>query len=821
MYRSNAVWDAIEAENYRLAHVQLAKALRRDPNDEYSLALQAYTFSLERKPAEAIAHARKLALREPTNYQTLELLYGIFVDIAGHTEAGQLYERAAKKLPKSEPLLLSWFWATSTGLDIRGQQRASMALNKAYGSNRAYKLRCAQSCYLAAVQVGATEMEQRLFAGLALRLLDGTGRPQTAEEAVLAARILEANPDKQEKLLEFLCDSETENWNNLELAVMKLETAVKLTNWEKVFAIVLRTLATENRDDYESYKQMAHAVIELQDQEKTVIFTNFLRDKSTTRNGALAAVYYASLLGKEFVLPAVKSYFRLMGKKQCAFDDLLPFVEYLDPTVWIEFCDEQLLEFSGSLNRASVNQLNILVNCRKFHYLLNSTTDSYVLENISLYNKVLPLLDFKQDTEYFYGDDLLLLAVQWILEGRPVSFPKLEIHDSVLVAVTLLESACSRDKHQFYVRLWLVRLHLFLGNFPQAQVHYKILSIKNIQMDTMFHHLFTRNATICPSFKAILENREIYNMNAVQTPQYIKYAYEAGSFSQIQGMVEFANRLTNSYGKGFLCVEVKRIARMTGLKMDELAISTRLLENSWHDNRDDDILKGIGSAGEEPIETLVRIGPKQDKEWINVFILRETILDLMPSGSKELDVYVAKLRDLMSLETTKSQLTKTEIWSMDILFNLYALIKATTLLAALKAVEDLKATFAELSGELAEPGLSNLTWSWFHNRFTLFETIKIIKPILDSLPNGKLKNPKLTQVSADLRRTLMTTAEKVKEDSRRIKDDREKWVKEKVRLISSYAPVEKLDSLINLELMIDGIAAGHDATISVLRLMKL
>ncbi|KAK7204425.1 N-acetyltransferase B complex non catalytic subunit-domain-containing protein [Myxozyma melibiosi] len=816
-FRSNAIWEAIESQNYKLAHQHIAKALRRNPKDEYTQALKAYVYSLQRKPEDALTIARQLADTVPSSNDTLDLLYGIMLDSSGATEAGMLYERAAKKYPKSEKILTSWFWATSTGLDVRGQQKAAMALQKSFGSNRDYTLWCATSCFLAALEADATEMEKMLFSGLARRMIALVGESQTAEEAVIKARILQVvGAPARDELLKFLTDDATEKWNNLELAVMRLEVAVESENWDVVFKVAKKTLVDECRDDYESWKQMAVAVKKLGDAALVNEYEGLLAEKQGTRNGALAAVFYASLAGD--VTEQAQTYFTKFGRKQCAFEDLKPFIDLVDSEKWLAFLDSQVAPFSDALGHATYDQLNVIVNARKFVYILRPATDSYVLENIKLYNALLPTLKTKEDTEYFAGDDLLLLAVQWILDARPTPF-EITKQDVVMSLVVLLESAAGRDKHQFYVRLWLVRLYLYIGCFQQASGHYSSLSIKNIQLDMLSHHLLTRLSTLSPVFKTMIATREIYDMNAVQTPKYVKASYEAGSYSQVQGIKDFAKRLTNSVGKGVLCVEAKRIGRLSGAKMDGLGINPQMIDMKWCDNRDFEVLGGVRKVGESAVEEKYRIGPRQGANWIEAFMLKETIVELW-ANAKSREGYASRLEALLKSEGLASEVTKAEKWSLEVVLQLAQVATSMTQATVTKLQTLLDAGISEFGGTSE----SQVDWSWIHDRFIIFETIKIVIPSLDFLSSttSGARGGKLGTLISAIKKTCVAKAETIKESAKEIKNGRDKWVRETAERLSSYATITALDtSNIDIEAIVEGIGKSQDEALTMLRMLKV
>ncbi|KAK9483094.1 N-acetyltransferase B complex non catalytic subunit-domain-containing protein [Lipomyces starkeyi] len=699
-----------------------------------------------------------------------------------------------------------------TGGDVRGQQKAAMALQKCF-PRRQYTLWTVVSCYLLAISDVVSPQEMVLFSTLASRLIPLIEPVKTAEEAVLKARVLELLPMTDE-LISFLYDGATEKWNNLELATMRLDALVKSEKWEQVFDASMTTVTAENLDDFESWKQMAYAATKLDNEGRTNELIELLEKRHKTRNGALAGVYYASLRSTETTVNAAKSYFEVFGRQQCAFEDLQTYVGAFDAQKWLAFVDEQI---TLSIENSTQHEVDILVNARKFHYLLAPEDKSFVEDNISLYNKLLtsPALQDKLETDYFYGDDLIIMAATWLLEGRPVSSPVPD-KDLIISVIILLETAASRDKYQFRIRLWLTRLYLFIGSFQQALGHYNILSIKNIQMDVLSHYLLSRVSTVCPTWKPLISTRDIYDSNAVQTPYHIKKVYETGAFSQVAGCMEFGKRLSESVNKGILCVEAKRVARILGMKMDGLAINPMLVSTKWKENRDFTIL--YGTTPEETLEQKYQVGPKQDETWVKAFILRETVIDELLTADSRTE-YTSLLKDLLEKESLES-LTQVEKWSLEMVVQLSAVADSATA----DSVAVLHKGLSERIEKYAKTGDTSLSWEWFHSRFIVVETVMIVIASLDSLVvmPGTKKNGKVVSAIVACKKSFQAVVDRIKDDAKKLKLGRERWARDCVKRISEFGIVKKLDtSSIDIGYLLDEIGRSQNDSLTILRNAKI
>jgi N-terminal acetyltransferase B complex non-catalytic subunit len=114
---------------------------------------------------------------------------------------------------------------------------------------------------------------------------------------------------------------------------------------------------------------------------------------------------------------------------------------------------------------------------------------------------------------------------------------------------------------------------------------YPRLSIKQIQNDTLAHNIFCRISTLHP-FQVVginhlekgdrdpslglLKALMVYEKSATQVPDLAKMALEKGSFNQVEGFLEFADKVRNSICKAMWTVERRRIARLVRTKTSSL-----------------------------------------------------------------------------------------------------------------------------------------------------------------------------------------------------------------------------------------------------------
>ncbi|KAK9472269.1 N-acetyltransferase B complex non catalytic subunit-domain-containing protein [Dipodascopsis tothii] len=795
-YQTSAIWQAIQLRRHPQALQLVQKALRRNPQDPYMLTMKAHVLGLLGKHDESAAALRDVVEAVPTDINTLELAFGVLVDALDTERARKLYEAAVRKRPRDEDLADGFYMAMCVTADVRGMQQAGMLLQKAF-PKREYVLKAVEGCYLLAKATAAGN-ERTLFATLATRLLARVAPLATAEEAVLDAHVRALVGDRTTA-------AEADTWNNLELTNAKLDALVAAADWPAAAALASRVLFDEGRDDYTFWRALVDAAGAGAGASE---LPGRLAAHAHERNGSLAAVYAAAAAGGD-VAAAAAAHFALLSTKPCAYDDLIGFVAALDPAAWLATVDAaaEAAVAGGARDRAAV-----VVSARRFRYALAPTDEAYVATNIRLYNELLPCLAGKAATDYYVGDDLLVLAAAWLLERRPGAAAGWA--DTVAACIYLLEVAAARDSHQYRVRLWLVRLYSVLGCAERALGHYDTLAIKNVQVDTLAHYAFTRAATTRPAWQPLIKTRDIYSDNAVQTPRMIRAAFDHDAYSQVEGMIEFGRRLTTSVGRGLLLVESRRTARFLRQSMDGLAINPRVAECEWTDNRDRALLDvpGTTPAAVAAAEVATRVGPLQTGAWVRLFAAKEAVVELLTQPTR-LPPAVATLAAALAAARDAGTATAAELAGVELVLLLArsagrpndsdTLAKTAAALAAASA--------AATAAAQAEP---TLTWAYFHDRLELVEAAKLVLAHTAWLgtPAAAAGGPPLKAATVGAANSLRRKATALLAEIRdKAGAARGKTTADMAARVRAIAGVAALDAgAATLERVVEGIAASHD-----------
>jgi N-terminal acetyltransferase B complex non-catalytic subunit len=163
------------------------------------------------------------------------------------------------------------------------------------------------------------------------------------------------------------------------------------------------------------------------------------------------------------------SYFSKFGSKNCAFEDLQSYIQFLrtDKEKSKEFI-ESLKETikPASEKSAQVKNVHKNVNIRKLERFLNLHPQTDVKDGLTIvndlwreYQDALPLGEGLEKTEMQYGDEFVILASHILLdlyrEHKQVAI--------LIQAISLLETALIKSIHNFQIKLILVRMYTMIG----------------------------------------------------------------------------------------------------------------------------------------------------------------------------------------------------------------------------------------------------------------------------------------------------------------------------------------------------------------------
>ncbi|KAF3176618.1 hypothetical protein TWF225_008675 [Orbilia oligospora] len=410
-------------------------------------------------------------------------------------------------------------------------------------------------------------------------------------------------------------------------------------------------------------------------------------EERASRNALLAAVEFASLCRphsnlncKEDVstlLAVCFTFFEKQGGTSSCYDDLRPYVAQLNTDEQKELlvkmtghCKSKDIISSESSTKELTNAVREWVTLLKFWFWIEIDNqerlpvteglNDFVQECLAVYNVSLKVDIDLLVTDMRIGDELLLLVAKALMCKYTAS--RMQDPLPVRVAIIILEHLLTKSKHNFTALLMLVRLYMIIGAPSCATIEYQRLSIKQIQNDSLSHHVLTRLSTLLPfsvsSAAKLLhptdmadvgmhvphnptDSLEMYDIslrlykNANRTnPEMISLAFKNGAYGQIKDMVLFEKRVSSSISACQFEIERRRVQRFRGVTVTEGsttaagALWDRALNTKTSDNRTFDLF------GEDGWHTGCDMGPRVGVQWVQAFLLTEHIVATLVAQSQ-------------------------------------------------------------------------------------------------------------------------------------------------------------------------------------------
>lgn len=590
------IWDAVHSGKFKLAETELSKELQKNPENAVYRGLSALLASKQGHRAKAIDEARAVARTGPTNLVVISLLDEVLSKYKLYEDVCLIYEAADRKAP-GEQLHNAWYESMARSGSAKGLVKVSIAIQKRSPS-RENALAVAFNMYQASALDAVTDKEKQLYGMLARKYMERAAPLSGIQETFVQAQVLAlAKPADAITLLR----DETKKHESLDLTCLLVELLEHDGQWKELYEYCTEYLSDPaSMDNYVHWSRLVEAAKKLGYAEKAEKFIKTFPRPG--RNSRLALVALSKGKKDKFA-EAVREYYGAMSKSRCVYDDLRPYWDELDAQTWLDItaADESA-------------PLETRATAAKFRALVEGPT---VADNVHAYLDTQHLLKGKPLTDYHPGDDFLLLAALKLMEDGT--------SEGLERAALLLEIAAKADKHQFYVRLWLVRIYLLLGAFTQALAHYHVLSIKTIQHESIAHVLLTRLSTVYPSRAPLSKVHDIYDQTTEMGP-YLKYAYQNGSYTRIKGLLELQNQLDRSLNEQLFNVEHARLDRLLLGGRNNPKIELPLPDTNYVDNRDFDTMFDIFPPGGVPLSRKLTVGPTPGASFVRFQAARESLL---------------------------------------------------------------------------------------------------------------------------------------------------------------------------------------------------
>lgn len=682
--KEQEILDACDSGTFKYAQQQAQKLLKKYPKSTYYQVLNNYVLLQMGRRDDAISNCQKiLDSTTPNDPKSIDLLTEMFESVGMTADAERVYEMAAKKYPTVDTLL-AWFHRGCDTANPRIMQKASIALKQLKPSQRIFHLWSGFTCYLAATHGEATALEKSLFPKLGLKIVDSLKPLKNEQEVYVLAKLLELN-GLQSRVVEEILSFSKDDKLDLELQILLLKALDNLEQWDELYSWSYKILLDYKLDDFDTWKLLIKSGLKLDKDVSSVI------GMFNSRNSQLASVEY-DIAKNQDVTDSVIKYLSNFISKPCSFFDVKQYSSHLNK--------DRILEWLAELEiPKGAKGLTTDLNIQKFKLYFNrelfedSATTS---ELIKLYNFYKPLNRSKVKTDPSGTSELILLIVQSWLSQQEMSI------ESILSSIVILEMAAAEDEHEFHLRLWLIQLYNLINCPSLATQHYDSLNIKNVQKDILGHYLLSRCASFNPSISQLEAAVEIYKSNDYESLYFTKIGFNKGSYNKLEKMLEFQNRLSNSYLKRHLAlqgVQMGRILNDKSLSHDYKKV--KIVKE--YDNRDMSIFWNFGI--DEPLKSL------ETK-------LLETITDDKYNAAMDsLEAIINGATDTEPLEL--GSLTEFEAWKIHTITVLNRFLNGGCELGNVKSQYD------SVPKVHASP-----CWKMNHGQITLVDTAKCIQILL-------------------------------------------------------------------------------------------
>ncbi|KAG0240907.1 N-alpha-acetyltransferase 25, NatB auxiliary subunit [Actinomortierella wolfii] len=699
--RLKPIYDALEVGNYREALALCTKALKKQPDLHVAKALKAAALERMGRMEEALALCDELQLIKPTDDATLRTLSMVLRTCGKYEPLVKLYENASKVHPTNENFAVQWFMAQARLLDLKGQQMVALLLNKNFKKSQ-YLFWAIMSITLQGQKApaGQSNVLYQLAERMMIKAVS-EDKLTTLEELHLYLIILLSQQGREKDALAILegeLSTKTKAIENVELRHLRINLLIKTQQWDAARDAALHILREINSDDWRTFVQLFDTITLSTDaknlagserlaEAKKIISELAAKDTKNPKRGPYLAQIELEKRVQDItgamdyakIVELLIAYFGIFGSKSCCFEDLQGYVSWLPKEDSISFCTK-LRELKG--NKAeTAKDTQIQINITRFERFVGMHTSLSAAEKYAqvnnlwkLYEEALPLGKDLEETERQYGDDYAIMASHILID----LYKETKSYTPLLNAAFLLEHALKASKHNYQMKLLLIRIYSILGAFNCANAIYNTMSIRHVQHDTMSHYITDRALNyglVNEALTQVYEEHQIYHSNEAETPEMILQAYKYSTFSKIPEFIEFQSRLENSLQK---VIADRELIRLEFMKEDTVTHAVKYLQEldgdqlkfdaefrkTRIDNRDTTVMLHWNPKDQPSVEMQTRPAPRPGAYWTSVFTIIPRILKFFAHGhapNKTFDALVSEMMAIVQSEDGKLELTPEEI----------------------------------------------------------------------------------------------------------------------------------------------------------------
>ncbi|KIP09553.1 hypothetical protein PHLGIDRAFT_102803 [Phlebiopsis gigantea 11061_1 CR5-6] len=621
------IYDAIDTGSNKSAIVACNKLLKKQPKNDLIKALKALALVRSQKVEESLYLCDEVLASKPSDEATLSALSHVLRGLGRHLDIIAMYDTAWKQQPSNEDLGAQTFSANARTGNWKAAQQVATKLHKLFKDER--YLYWSVFCAILQANDATTQPTLRpVLFKLAHRLLSSAQTPSfySSDRFYVHLTILkelelwdDATALLSSEIGQTICSTNL-TIDELRREIWKAKGSMKEEgeraqqrvkekddrNWLEFLSVLDATfwdVSSAPETAEEAKDACLHQIT------KAVEFFAQIADNdgARDRSGPLAllelekrAVSHGLSKDPDAIYTLAESYFERFGDKACCFEDLVPYVQFSGDHLsnWIAYLEKHTSTATPEDLRRTINALKLLRYNLTQEQLTPELEAARATQYIRLYLDGMVHGQSLPDTELQPVDDLVVLGAHafvtlWKTTGD-VSF--------LYRAVVILEFASGKSKQSYVIRLLLIQIYHLLGAPSLALEHYRQLSVKQVQTDTLSYLILSRASTFALSSLGDLtystecmEASQIYLSNSTDTAEFVVRAFFAEKYSQIPDFVYLEDRLDNSLQRDLMKMEHVRM-RLAHEAINSDLVDMELIELKFifdrvhHDNRDFEVI---------------------------------------------------------------------------------------------------------------------------------------------------------------------------------------------------------------------------------------
>ncbi|KAJ2722466.1 mitochondrial distribution and morphology [Coemansia sp. Benny D115] len=704
----------MDRRDHKLALNECTNLLRKHPSHLSGRAVMSFVLTKNDDPQSALSMAVSV-LNAPNslkNGQVLKWLPRTFKSLGMPREEMAVYTGALKFYPEDEILHLQLFLAAASNRLYKEQHQAAVSLSRLTKKDK-HMWWVVASLMLLAKFSKDSEQAKQLQLTLAERMAEKAlkdGRLKTAEELRLYLEIL-AIQNKHAAMLDLLTIEgalAAKIENDPDLVSQRIDLLIQTGAFDKAIAAATESLTV--RDNWIDYKHYITAVVGRLADEKDdgdhsrseslvacscEAFDKWAQLRGRARGAELAKVELIMRLSAaghgEVAEKTIGSlgdqvwrYVDQFGAKAICYSDIMPyFVAYVN-----SFDSETARAATLERHRSRLNdrietirnsahqnedKAQSWVNLEKIRYLIQALNDDS--DAGSWVADIDVMLSYGLDSTAASAkqascSDMVLISAQRIIQASLLAFTsdssqRSNLSAGLFKALCVLEAGIKLNDGNFLLKLYAIRLYLYLGIYERARALYDSLNIKKIQHDTLGFLINGQGMALncfVPDLDLCYNGIVFYDSSEWNISRNLESVYENETYSNILDFIEFNDNLAHSVqrecthrsvlrGEGYEHGSAQDVLEKWN-SADVVSIQhTSETLAALHDNRDTKVMALLTplSLTKYNLEELTRPTPIPGSHWIQLYSLTPQIIHhIVAANVESLEATARELKALTS-----------------------------------------------------------------------------------------------------------------------------------------------------------------------------